>query len=154
SVASMPHLSVVEWDYHDRLHATSRQVVNAGTPETTYYVYDAHGRRVRKVTERQAAEGVEPPRMKERLYVGGWEVYREPPAAAGAAPSLARETLHVAAESKTVALVETRTIGADPSPPQLLRFQLDNHLGSSTVELASDGGIISYEEYYPYGSTS
>src|SRR4029450_9985406 len=29
-----------------------------------------------------------------------------------------------------------------------------NHLGSASLELDHDGRIISYEEYYPYGSTS
>ena len=42
----------MQWDFKDQLQATARQVVNDGTPETTYYVYDAAGQRVRKVTER------------------------------------------------------------------------------------------------------
>jgi hypothetical protein len=49
----MPHLNAMRWDQLDRLQATTRQVVNnGGTPETTYYVYDNSGKRVRKVTER------------------------------------------------------------------------------------------------------
>ena len=47
----MPHLRCMKWDYKDQLQATSQQVVNNGTPETTYYVYDLSGQRVRKVTE-------------------------------------------------------------------------------------------------------
>src|SRR5690606_20417806 len=53
----MPHLPRMEWDYRDQLQATSQQVRNTGTPETTYYVYDASGQRSRKVTEREAAAG-------------------------------------------------------------------------------------------------
>ena len=34
------------------------------------------------------------------------------------------------------------------------RFQLDNHLGSSIVELDRAANLISYEEYHPYGTTS
>ena len=56
-MTAMPHLPLMEWDYKDQLEATSQQVVNNGTPETTYYVYDAAGQRVRKVTERQADDG-------------------------------------------------------------------------------------------------
>src|SRR6202043_2207296 len=69
---AMPHLSIMQWDFMDRLRATSRQVVNNATtpptktPETTYYVYDASGQRVRKVTENQL--GV---KKNERLYLGG-----------------------------------------------------------------------------------
>ena len=78
NMTRMPHLPLMEWDFKDQLCASSRQVVNnGGTPEITYYVYDAGGQRVRKVTERQAAEGETPTRWKERVYLGGFEIYRE-----------------------------------------------------------------------------
>jgi RHS repeat-associated protein len=128
-------------------------VVNSGSPETTYYVYDASGQRVRKVTERQAAEGEAPTRKDERLYLGGFEIYREY-AGDGTTVTLERETLHVMDGKQRVAMVETRTHGDDGAPAQLLRFQLGNHLGSASLELDEQGRIISYEEYYPYGSTS
>jgi len=35
-----------------------------------------------------------------------------------------------------------------------LRYQLSNHIGSASLELDHLGAIISYEEYYPFGSTS
>ena len=73
----MPHLPIMQWDFKDQLQATSQQVVNNGTPETTYYVYDASGQRVRKVTEGQALAGQTSTRRKERIYLGGFEVYRE-----------------------------------------------------------------------------
>lgn len=153
SMTTMPHLPLMRWNYLDRLVASARQVVNSGTPETTYYVYDGGGRRVRKVTERQAAEGATPTRMKERIYLGGFEIYREY-AAAGSTVSLERETLHLMDGQQRIALVETRTQGEDGSPAQLVRYQLGNHLGSSGLELDEAGRVISYEEYYPYGSTS
>src|SRR6185436_18429458 len=78
AMASMPHLPLMRWNYLDQLEATSRQVVNnAGTPETSYYVYDTAGQRVRKITERQAAAGQTPTRRSERIYLGGFEIYRE-----------------------------------------------------------------------------
>ena len=46
---------------------------------------------------------------------------------------------------------DSQTIN-DPQP--LLRHQLGDHLESSSIELDEQGDIISYEEYYPYGSTS
>ena len=50
---------------------------HSGTPsETTYYVYDAAGQRVRKVTE-HAADGDQGLRKSERIYLGAFEVYRE-----------------------------------------------------------------------------
>ncbi|PVH70858.1 hypothetical protein DL98DRAFT_122813 [Cadophora sp. DSE1049] len=51
NTTALPHLPVMRWNHEDQLCATSKQVVlNGGTPETTYYVYDSAGRRIRKVT--------------------------------------------------------------------------------------------------------
>jgi RHS repeat-associated protein len=57
-------------------------------------------------------------------------------------------------DKQRVALVETRTLGDDDSPEQLVRYQFGNHLGSASLELDDTGSVISYEEYTPYGSTS
>jgi hypothetical protein len=58
NMVKMPHLERMTWDFEDQLQSTTKQVVNnGGTPETTYYTYDAGGQRVWKVTERQAAAG-------------------------------------------------------------------------------------------------
>ena len=46
----------------------------------------------------------------------------------------------------------TNRANTDPTPR--LRAQLDNHLGSSSMELDDNGAVISYEEYFPYGGTS
>ncbi|MEW6731026.1 MAG: SpvB/TcaC N-terminal domain-containing protein [Acidobacteriota bacterium] len=153
NMTSMPHLALMQWNYLDQLKATARQVVNSGTPETTYYVYDASGQRVRKITERQAIAGATPTRMKERIYVGGFEIYREYNTG-GSDIDLERETLHIMDGQKRVAMVETRTQGNDGSQVQLVRYQSGNHLGSASVEMDETAQIISYEEYYPYGSTS
>jgi uncharacterized protein RhaS with RHS repeats len=67
---------------------------------------------------------------------------------------LERETLHIMDDQQRISLVETRTRGDDNSLPQLVRFQLGNHLGSASLELDDQAQIISYEEYTPYGSTS
>ncbi|MFL6821520.1 MAG: RHS repeat domain-containing protein, partial [Xanthobacteraceae bacterium] len=149
----MPHLTFIEWDFADELKATSRQAITTGVPETTSYVYDANGERVRKVTDRQAAQGAEPLRKCERLYLGAVEIYREF-ATDGATVVLERETLHVRDGEKRIALVETRSQGNDGSPAQAIRYQLSNHLGSAVLELDEAAQIVSYEEYFPYGSTS
>jgi len=151
NMTRMPHLPLMQWDYRDQLQATAQQVVNNGTSETTYYVYDAGGQRVRKVTERQNGT-----RKNERTYLGGFEVYREYDGT-GNSVSLERESLHVMDDKQRIALVETKTLDA-ASPltphPSLVRYQFGNHLGSASLELDDAGQIISYEEYTPYGSTS
>ena len=148
----MPHLPLMQWDYRDQLQATSQQVrTDGGTPETTYYVYDAAGQRVRKVTERQNET-----RKDERAYLGGFEVYRTYDGS-GTGVILERETLHVMDDQQRIALVETKTMdngGQINAPTPAQRFQCGNHLGSASLELDDQAQIISYEEYYPYGSTS
>ena len=153
NMSIMPHLPLMQWDFHDQLQATARQAVGIGTPETTWYVYDSAGQRVRKVIERQAPTGQMPTRMKERVYLGTFEVYREY-ASDGSTVALERETLHIMDDKQRVALIETRTFGNDGGSAQLIRYQLGNHLGSSCLELDDQAQIISYEEYFPFGSTS
>ncbi|MBS0150491.1 MAG: hypothetical protein JSR31_06075 [Nitrospira sp.] len=156
SMCRMPHLSAIAWDFAERMQSSTIQVVNDGTPETTYYVYDASGQRVRKVTERQALNGATPTRKNERVYLGGFEIYREY-SENGVGIALERETLHIMDDKQRVALVETKTIDTQSPvliPQPLHRYQLSNHLGSASLELDDIAQLISYEEYHPYGTTS
>lgn len=147
NMTRMPHLAEMAWDERDRLRSTRRQVVNGGPAERTFYLYDADGQRQRKVTDREAGT----PRS-ERLYLGGIEIYRE--LDANGAVTLERETLHIAAAGAPIALIETRTAGNEEAPAQRIRFQYTNHLGSAVLELDGDADVLSYEEYFPYGSTA
>lgn len=154
NMLDMPQLQIMEWDFNDQLQMTQRQAVNADDQdgmkhqgERTYYVYDGSGQRVLKATEASVGGLV-----KQRIYLGGFEIYREYDSTANV--TLERQTLHVMDDKQRVALVETRTQGDDGTPVQLIRYQFSNHLGSASLELDDTGRIISYEEYYPYGSTS
>ena len=131
----------------------TRQVVNAGTPPTTYYAMTTPGNACAKQRTGRRAAGQIGTRQAERIYLGAVEFYREF-AADGTTVTLQRETLHVDAGPDPVALVETRTVGNDPAPAQLIRYQYRNQLGSAVLELDDQAQIISYEEYFPYGSTS
>jgi RHS repeat-associated protein len=148
----MPHLDDasgnpnMSWDHADRLHHVSR-----GGGGQVWYVYDSSGQRVRKVWEKSAAL------TQERIYLGGFEIYREHPGMVIDPAALERETLHIFDGDSRMALVERRVVGGvgvDPAPELVVRHQLPNHLGSSVVELDGLGQIVSYEEYFSYGSTS
>lgn len=145
----MSHLPRLTWDELDRLQSTTRQNAAAVMPETTYYFYDAGGERIRKITYAESASGP-PAARSERLYFGIFEIYRE--FDAGGNVTRERETLHVMNEKDRVALVETLTVGNGPD--QLTRYQYANHLGSATLELDDQAEVVSYEEYFPFGSTS
>jgi RHS repeat-associated protein len=152
NVEAMPHLSLLRWDWNNQLEATATQIVGEGTPATTYYRYDAGGTRVRKVTDNQNGA-----RTKQRVYLGPYEIYRE--YGATGAVTLERRTLHIAGAGGRICLLETTTLDAgEPQvaekPATLTRYQLGNLLGSAVLELDQNAAIITYEEYYPYGSSS
>jgi RHS repeat-associated protein len=153
NMTSMHHLAFLKWDYKDQLQASAAQSTsNGGTPETTFYVYDGSGQRVRKVTESHATQGKQGRKLHERIYLGGFEIYRK--YGPDGSVSLERETLSVMDDQQRIVVIDTRTMGTDKSRKQLIRFQLDNKLGSATVELDEDAKLISYEEYFPFGSSS
>ena len=145
-MTKMPHLQTMEWDCKDQLQHIRQGTMNA------YYVYDASGQRVRKVVEKNNGALIE-----ERLYLGGFEVFRSRNGVAGPI-TLERETLHIMDDKQRVALIETKTVDvnapANALPNIATRYQFGNHLGSASLELDEQGDVISYEEYHPYGTTS
>ncbi len=153
NMISMPHLPLMEWDHYNRLHATSQQVVNNGTPETTYYVYDSAGQRVRKVTDRQAGQGQTPTRREERIYLGPYERFRTY-ANDGTTIDLERESLFLLDDLGRMGRIDRLNIGNDGGPAETRRYLLNNHLGSAVMEVDEQVNVISYEEYHAYGTTA
>src|SRR5262249_32633416 len=108
NMVRMPHLGgglagpSMQWDYKEQL-----RTADLGGGGTVYYVYDASGQRARKVWEKS------PGLTEERLYLGGFEIFRTHGGAIGAnSAALERETLHLMDDKQRVALVETRTLDA------------------------------------------
>ncbi|EDZ47953.1 hypothetical protein RBY4I_3173 [Rhodobacterales bacterium Y4I] len=156
-MGAMPHLPLMQWDYRNRLITSARQVVADGLPETTHYVYDGAGTRLRKITLRATESTNAAPRARqERISLGGWERYREF-AADGETVLLERLTLHAADETGRVALIETLTVEngvpVAATAPEM-RFHFGNHLGSAVLELDESAAVIAYEEFHPFGSTA
>ncbi len=161
NIVTMPHLPQMEWDYADRIKKTLCGTVN------TWYCYDLQGERVRKVTEKQG--GI----TEERIYLNGYEVYRKyisgeidterqslnildiKPLEEGEDEE--KQTKLVFNHNKKITLAETKTIADGEGiliPTTLIRYQYDNHLGSTCLELDASAAIVSYEEYHPFGTTS
>ncbi|MFI9836279.1 SpvB/TcaC N-terminal domain-containing protein [Nonomuraea sp. NPDC051941] len=148
----MQHLAVMRWDFRDQLQMIQRQAVapddTDGTlhnGERTFYVYDASGRRVRKVTQSPAGAVRE-----ERVYLGSAELYRR-----YGSVVLTRETLHITDGHERVALVETRTAGNEPGVPATrITYQHSEHTGSTALTLSAAAEVAGYEEYSPYGATT
>jgi len=144
NMTAMPHLTTMDWDFHDRLRHTAVSASGSISQES-WYVYDADGQRVRKVVTKGNV-------TEERLYFGNIEIFRR---SRGGAIELERETLHVTDDTRRIAMVDTPTVKpAASKETQLTRYQYANHLGTACLELDDAAQIISYEEYYPFGSTS
>ncbi len=150
NITRMMHLMEMQWDFKNQLHTTQKRVVNEGSGEKTYYIYNSGGQRVRKITDRSCGT-----KSKERIYLGGFEIYRE---YKDDEVALERETMHVMDDVHRIALVETKTVDKESSPGRLpstlMRYQFGNHLDSACLELDEEAAILSYEEFYPYGGTS
>ncbi|MGC4065050.1 MAG: RHS repeat-associated core domain-containing protein [Polyangiaceae bacterium] len=147
SMTRMPHLPSIQWDYADRMQSCTQTVgPNGGT---VYFTYDASGQRVRKVYEHSSIR-------EERIYLGGYEVYRSWTTGANASLDVHRTTLHAMDDQRRVAMVENTIVDTVEHVPagRRWRFQLDNHLGTATLEVDHEGNVISYEEYHPYGTSA
>ncbi len=149
---AMPHLAQMDWNFKDELqHITITPLTANDNSQQAWYVYDAGGQRVRKIVVKHNV-------TEERIYLGGIELFRR---TRNNTPELERETLHVMDDKQIIALVDTPLLIPNSSKEtQLIRYQFSNHLETACLEL-DDGNqgatipqIISYEEYYPFGSTS
>lgn len=160
-ITVMPHLEAMAWNFKEQLVKTIRQKRNdGGTPETTYYQYDGQGQRLRKITENEAAIGTLLTKKSERIYIAGYETYRTYQANG---VNFERQSLSVMDAGRRLVMVETVKQNTKPSPSasevvgaRLVRYQLNNHLGSASLELEGSmaAKVISYEEYHPFGTTA
>jgi RHS repeat-associated protein len=133
----------LRWDQRDMI--ASLDLEGGGD---AYYQYDAGKQRTRKTLVRSGGNDVE-----ERIYLGGLEIYRR---TLNGALIEEIETLHLFDAEQRLLMVDQilETNNARLSEGNLYRYILNNHLGSSTLEVDDVAGIISYEEYHPYGTTA
>ncbi len=159
-MSAMPHLEEIGWNFKEELIKTIRQRrTDGGTPETTYYQYDGQGQRIRKLTENTANPGATPTKKDERIYIAGFEIYKQH---SGADAGLERTSLSLMDQQHRFVMIDTETkirtiLGIQAgrtSPEQTIRYQLHNHLGSASLELDEAAQVISYEEFHPYGTTA
>lgn len=142
--------SALAWDFDDRLRAFSTQSVSEGkTPETTWYVYNADGNRVRKVTERSgdASSATPPARIKETRFLALGDIFSRF-RGDGHETSLIMATLHVSDKTlgrAPVAVVES----GSHLESFLLRYRL-----SEQLEVDDQANIVWYQELSPFGSVT
>jgi RHS repeat-associated protein len=144
SMKAMPHLPVMDRDFKDELRHLVLSV--SATPnQEAWYVYGASGQRVCKVVQKGNLR-------EERLYLGNVERFRR---YSGNTLVLERESVHVLDDKRRIAMVDIPTVKpAGNQETQVIRYQYSNHLDTACLEVDDAARIISYEEFYPFGSTS
>lgn len=144
----MPNLAQLDWNAMDQLHH-----VDLGGGGNAYYVYDTGGQRVRKVIDRNGSLQLE------WIFLGGLMIFRRRRRDTGQL-LFERSTIHVSDNTGVIAQVDTKTVDVNNDDPSnalnepLIRYQYGNHLGSSGIETDTDGKVVSYEEYHPFGTTA
>lgn len=155
---SLSHLRNIEWNYRNNI---SRTVIidrsSEGNPnDEEFYVYDGNGLRIRKVTQRLIDVHSGQIELTEKIYMDGCEIKR---VTIGDTEALIRVTSHISDGVNTIALIHSwqkdlHNRETDDIQIKKIHYQLQNHLGSSALELDENGNVITYEEYFPYGGTS
>ncbi|PBP61973.1 sugar-binding protein, partial [Pseudomonas syringae] len=134
----------MSWDARNQLqHITSVQREDEPNDDERY-VYDGQGQRCRKISTSQASGRT---LTNEVRYLPGLEIRT----------TADGETLHVVttqAGRNSVRVLHWEAGKPDSIANDQVRYSLGDHLGSSTLELDQQGGLISQESYYPFGGTA
>ena len=146
NITKLPHLPKMGWDFKNQLIEVQ---LNVGpTPNQAYYQYDSQGQRTRKTIVKNDGNHI-----SERIYLGAFEIYTE---TVSGNMQKQRDSIHMMDDKERIALIEIEKDINDPTQvtSRATRYQLNNHLGSSSLDIDETAQTISYEEYYPYGGTA
>ncbi len=135
----------LNWDLRNQLSEVRPVERESGLDDSESYRYGANGMRQRKVrltltNSRQV--------INETCYLPGLEIRLS---------KATGETLNVIsarAARNSVQVLKWETPLAKNSVDEQYRYTLADHLGSFTLELDSEGRIISRELYHPFGTTA
>jgi RHS repeat-associated protein len=154
----MPHARSVEWNYRNNI---SKVVLidrsdNNRPNDEEYYVYDGSGKRIRKITRKVVDVNNGIVELSEKTYLDGCEIKK---ITRGGVEILKRTTTRINDGVSDVCMIhswktDVHQRETDIVTDKKIHYQLKNHLGSTALELDTDGNVITYEEYFPFGETS
>jgi len=139
----LDHGPALTWNGLNQLSGATVVKRDSGNDEETY-VYGGDGMRVAKTSTSRASGSTN---QQQVLYLPGLEIRTTKN------ESNTNEQLEVIVAGQFRVLHWTTGGPTDIDNGQL-RHSLTDHLGSSQIELDTDGKILSQEEYYPYGGTA
>ena len=136
------------WDHADLLRYFEVRAGTGAPSVWAHYFYDSAGTRVKKMVSKLVGGGI----MHEvTVYIDG--VFEETYVQTNGTidPGRHYNTLHVMDGRSRIATIRIGNDAEDPTPA--VKFNLEDHLRTSSVVLDQYGGLINREEYYPFGDT-
>jgi RHS repeat-associated protein len=134
----------MQWDYADKLRLYYNQTSSGAEPSVyTHYLYDAGGNRVKKYTRTAGGH------WETITYIDGIIEYRENDANEYQSISHVMDTSTSSVQAKRIATIREGSDFGDTTPA--IKYNLDDHLGSSNVLVDENGTLVNFEEYYPFG---
>ncbi|MBX8602796.1 hypothetical protein K5D40_11175 [Pseudomonas cichorii] len=134
----------LEWDLRNQLQQITTVTRATAANDNEQYVYEGQGQRCRKINSTQTSSRT---LNSEVRYLPGLEIRT----------TADGEILHVItlqAGRSNVRVLHWQAGQPSGIANDQVRYSLDDHLGSSTLELDQQGGLISQEGYYPFGGTA
>jgi len=153
NLVAMPHLNGGQpgglgWDWAGRLASTGLTAQQAA-----YYDYTADGQRRQKVAGFVLGGGGFQVQRRVVYLPGGLEIVEKLDANAGVVA--AWQTVAVDDGQSCLLRAETQTAGVLPNVQfPVLRYQVQDQVGSVAIELTGEGDVLGVEEFYPYGDTA
>jgi RHS repeat-associated protein len=132
------------WNHAGRL-VGFRTTAGSGISVVARYLYAADGSRVKKWVRCGGSTATD----ESCVYLGGLAEHHRWAAGGGGSNS----HLHIVDGAARVALLRMGPPHPDDASPAV-RYELSDHLGSSSLVLDSQGSWTNREEYFPYGETS
>ncbi|MCG1041028.1 MULTISPECIES: RHS repeat-associated core domain-containing protein [Burkholderiaceae] len=146
-------LKDLQWNGRNQLRHVVMLERTGGKPnDEEWYQYDGNGQRIRKTTSTLAKQEDQSRHTDEVIYLPGLQLRRHFNVKKDVA-----EELHIViaqAGRAQVRVLHWNKGQPDKIENNQIRYSLDNHLGSSVMELDQKAQLLTYEEYYPYGGTA
>ncbi|POF43950.1 hypothetical protein B0D71_03930 [Pseudomonas laurylsulfativorans] len=133
------------WDLRNQLSSVRPVVRDSGNDDYERYLYDGGGQRVRKLRVNQTNART---LISEVRYLPGLEIHSH---------GGTGEILHVITAStgnNSVQVLHWIAKKPENITNDQVRYNLNDHLQSSALELDQNGDLISQEWYYPFGGTA
>ncbi|SCW97393.1 MULTISPECIES: RHS repeat-associated core domain-containing protein [unclassified Pseudomonas] len=135
----------LSWDLRNQLqHVTLVERFEAANDDEVYH-YDGSGQRVRKIRRSQARK------MSHRAevrYLPGLELRTN------TASGEILQVISVSAGRSSIRVLHWDAGQPDNMSNDQLRYNISDHLGSSSIELDQQARLLSQEGYYPYGGSA